>query len=159
MHPDVVVQGAVIGRGVGAEWAIPMCHLPLYNPAFVHKGATPLNLFGGSRADDIVQPNVPVSSIVRVAGIDNLALDTMEDVNDIPALDRSGLGALLWDSHHSFFPWDVVPCLYRLRVFTGLQVPVILSSGNQVPFSGVAPGYILDHAEVRRVVVSVSRPF
>ena len=87
MHPDVVVQGAVICGGVGAERAIPVCHLPLYDPAFVH-------LFGGSWADDIVQPDVPVSSIVRVAGVDNLALVTTKDINDIPAFDRPGLGAL-----------------------------------------------------------------
>ena len=29
VHPDVVVQGTVIGRGVGAEQAIPVHHLPL----------------------------------------------------------------------------------------------------------------------------------
>ena len=159
MHPDVVVQGAVIGRGVGAERAIPVHHLPLYDPAFVDKGTALFNLFGGSRADDIVQPDVPVSSIVRVVGVNNLALDTSKDVNDIPALDRSGLGALLWDPHHSFFPQDIVPHLYRLRVFAGLQVLVILACGNQVPFSEVAPGHILDNAKVRRVVVSISRPF
>ena len=140
VHPNVVVQGEVIGRGVGAELAIPVRHLPLYDPAFVDKGTALFNLFGGSWADNIVQPDVPVLSIVRVAGVNNLALDTMKDVNDIPALDRSSLGALLWDSHHSFFPQDVVPHLYRLRVFAGLQVLVILASGNQVSFSGVAPG-------------------
>ena len=64
VHPDVVVQGAVIGEGIGAEQAIPVCHLPLYDPAFVHKGTALFNLFGGSRADDIVQPNVPVLYIV-----------------------------------------------------------------------------------------------
>ena len=109
VHPDVVVQGAVIGGGVGAEWAIPVHHLPLYNSVFVDKGTALFNLFGGSRVDDIIQPDVPVSSIVRVTGIDNLALDTTKDVNDIPALDRSSLGPLLWDSHHSFFPQEVVP--------------------------------------------------
>ena len=158
MHLDVVVQGAVIGGGVGAERAIPVLHLPLYNPAFVDKGTALFNLFG-SRADDIVQSDVPVSSIVRVVGIDNLALDTTKDVNDIPALDRSGLGALLRDSNHSFFSQDVVPRLYRLRVFAGLQVLVVLASGNQVSFSGVAPGHILDNAKVRRVVIGVRRPF
>ena len=159
VHPDVVVQGAVIGRGIGAERAIPVRHLPLYDPAFVDKGTTLFNLFGGSWADDVIQPDVPVLSIVRVTGIDNLALDTTKDVNDIPALDQSGLGALLRDSHHSFFSQDIVPRLYCLRVFAGLQVLVILASGNQVPFSGVAPGHILDNAEVCRVVVGVSRPF
>ena len=149
VHPDVVVQGAVIGGGIGAEWAIPVRHLPLYNPAFVDKGTALFDLFGGSRADDIVQPDVPVSSIVRVAGVNNLALNTTKDVNDILALDRSSLGTLLWDSHHSFFPQDIVPCLYRLRVFAGLQVLVILASSNQVSFSGVAPGHILDNSKVR----------
>ena len=153
VHPDVVVQGAVIGGGVGAEQAIPVHHLPLYVPAFVNKGTALFNLLGGSLADDIIQPDVPVSSIVRVAGVDNLALDTMKDVNDIPALDRSGLGAHLRDSHHSFFLQDVFPRLYRLRVFAGLQVLVILASGNQVSFSGVAPGHVLDNAEVCRVVI------
>ena len=159
VHLDVVVQGAVILRGVGAERAIPVRHLPLYDPAFVDKGTALFYLFGGSRADDIVQPNVPVSSIVRVAGVDNLALDTTKDVNDIPALDRSGLGFLLRDSHHSFFLQDVVPNLYCLQVFAGLQVLVILVSGNEVSFSGVAPGHVLDNAQVCRVVISVRRPF
>ena len=159
VHPDVVVQGAVIGGGIGAEWAIPMRHLPLYDLAFVDKGTALFNLFGGRRADDIVQPDVPVLSIVRVEGVDNLALDTTKDINDIPALDQSGLGTLMWDSHHSFFPQDVVPRLYHLRVFAGLQVLVILASGYQVPFSGVAPGHVLDNAKVRRVVIGVRRPF
>ena len=64
MHPDVVVQGAVIGRGVGTEWAIPVCHLPLHVPAFENKGTTLFNLPDGSRAYDIIQPDVPVPSIV-----------------------------------------------------------------------------------------------
>ena len=64
VHPDVVVQGAVICRGVGAERAIPVCHLPLYDPAFVDKGTTLFNLSCGSRADDIIQTDVPVSSVV-----------------------------------------------------------------------------------------------
>ena len=50
VHPDVVVQSAVIGRGVGTERAIPMCHFPLYDPAFVDKGTTLFNLPCGGRA-------------------------------------------------------------------------------------------------------------
>ena len=61
MHPDVVVQSAVICRGVGAEGAIPVCHLAMYDPAFVHKGTTLFNLPGGSWADNIAQ----CSSLVR----------------------------------------------------------------------------------------------
>ena len=159
VHPDVVVQGAVIGGGIGAERAIPVCHLPLYDLASVDKGTVLFNLFGGSRADDIVQSDVPVSSIVRVAGVDNLALDTTKDVNDVPALDRPGLGALLRDSHHSFFLQDVVPRFYRLRVFAGLQVLVVLASGNEVSFSGIAPGHVPNTAKVCRVVIGVRRPF
>ena len=159
MHPDVVVQGAVICRGIGAERAIPVCHLPLYNPAFVDKGTTLFNLSCGSWADDIVQPDVPVSSLVRVVGIDNLALDTTRDINNIPALNWSGLGALLQDSHHSFFLQDDVPRFYGLWVFASLQVLVVLASGNEVSFSGVAPGHIPNTTKVRRVVVGVRRPF
>ena len=92
-------------------------------------------------------------------GIDNLALNTTKDVNDIPALDWSGLGALLWDSHHSFFPQDDVPRFYGLRVIAGLQVLVVLASGNEVSFSGVAPGHVPNIAKVRRVVIGVRRPF
>ena len=159
MHPDVVVQGAVICQGIGAERAIPVCHLALYDPAFVDKGTTLFNLSGGSRADNIIQPDVPVPSVVRVAGIDNLALDTMKDVNDIPALNRSGPGALLRDSQHSFFPQDNVPHFYGLRVIAHLQVLVVLASGDEVPFSGVAPGYVPNTAEVCRVVIGVRGPF
>ena len=139
VHPDMVVQGAVIGGGVGAERAIPVCHLPLYDPAFVHKGTALFNLFGGSWADNIIQPDVPVSSIVRVAGVDNLALDTTKDINDILTFDQPSLGALRRDSHHSFFLQDIVPCFYGLRVFAGLQVLVVLASGYEVSFSGIAP--------------------
>ena len=159
VHPDVVVQGAVICRGVGAERAIPMCHLPLDDPPFVDKGTILFHLFGGCQAEDIVQYDVPILSIVQVKGIDNLALDTTKDVNDIPALDRPGLGALLWDSHHSFFPQDIVPLFYRLLVFAGLQVLVVLASGNEVSFSGIAPGHVPNTAKVHRVVVGVRRPF
>ena len=159
VHPDMVVQGAMIGGGVGAERAIPVRHLPLYDPAFVHKGTALFNLFGGSRPDNIVQPNVPVSSIVRVAGVDNLALDTMKDINDILAFDRPGLGALLQDSRHSFFLQDIVPRFYGLWVFAGLQVLVVLASGYEVSFSGIAPGHVPNTAKVCRMVVSVRRPF
>ena len=64
LHPDVVVQGAVIGRGIGTEQAIPVCHFPLYDPAFVDKGTTLFNLPCGGRAYDIIQPDIPVSSVV-----------------------------------------------------------------------------------------------
>ena len=159
VHPDVVVQGAVICGGIGAEQAILVCHLALYDPAFVDKGTTLFNISCGSRADDIIQPDVPVSSVVQVAGVDNLALDTTEDVNNIPALNRSGLGALLQDSHHSFIPQDYVPCFYGLWVFARLQVLVVLASSDEVPFSGVAPGYVPNTTKVCRVVVGVGRPF
>ena len=148
MYPDVVVQGAVICRGIGAERAIPVCHLPLYDPAFVDKGTTLFNLSCGSQADDVIQPNVPVLSVVRVTGINNLALDTTEDINNIPALNQSSFGTLLQDSHHSFFPQDGVPCFYGLRVFAGLELLVVLVSGDEVAFGGVTPGHILNMAEV-----------
>ena len=147
VHLDVVVQGAVIGRGVGTERAIPVCHFSLYDLAFVDKGTTLFNLPCGGWAYNIIQSDVPVSSF-RVAGIDDLALDTMEHVNYIPALNQSSLGALLRDSHHPFFPQDGVPCLYGLRVSACLQVLVVLVSGNEVSFSGVAPGHVLNTTKV-----------
>ena len=148
MHPDVVVQGAVICGGVGAEWAVPVRHLPLYDPAFVDKGTTLFNLRRGSWADDVIQPDVPVSPVVRVAGVNNLALDTMEDINNIPALNQSGFGALLRDSHHSFFLQDGVPCLYGFRVFARLKVLVVLMSSDEIAFSGVAPRHLPNITEV-----------
>ena len=47
VHPDVVIQGAVICQGVGAKRAIPVHHLPLENLAFVDKGTALFHLFGG----------------------------------------------------------------------------------------------------------------
>ena len=158
MHPDVVVQGAVIRGGVGAERAVPMRHLPLYDPAFVDKGTTLFNLPRGSQADDVIQPDVPVSSVVRVVGINNLALDTTEDINNITALNKSGFGALLRDSHHYFFPQDGIPRLYGFRVFPRLKVLVVLTSGDEIAFSGVAPRHLPNITEVGRVVVSVGKP-
>ena len=148
VHSNVVVQSVVVSGGVGTERAVPVCYLPLYVPASVHKGTALFNLFGRGWADDIVQPDVPVSPIIGVTGIDNLALDTAKDVDHIPALDWSGLGHLLRDSHHSFFPQNAFPRLYCLRVLAGLQVLVVLVGSNQVPFSRIAPGYILHHAKV-----------
>ena len=83
----------------------------LDNLAFVDMGATLLDLSRGGRADNVIQPDVPVASVVRVAGINNLALDTMEDINNITALNQSSFGALLQDSHHSLFPQNCIPCL------------------------------------------------
>ena len=37
VHLNVVVQSAVVSGGIGTEWAVPVHHLPLYVPAFVHK--------------------------------------------------------------------------------------------------------------------------
>ena len=158
MHPDVVVQGAVIRGGVGAERAVPVCHLPWYDPAFVHKGTTLFKLPRGSWADDIIQPDFPVSSVVRVTGVNNLALDTTEDINNIPALNKSGFGALLRDSHHSFLLQDCIPRLYGFWVFARFKVLVVLTSGDEIAFSGVAPRHLLDITEVGRVVVGVGRP-
>ena len=158
VHSNVVVQSTVVSGGIGTEWAVPVRYLPLYVLTSVHKGTALFNLFGQGRADDIVQPNVPVSPIIGVTGIDNLAIDTAKDVDHIPALDQSGLGHLLWDSHHSFFPQNTFPRLYRLRVLAGLQVLVVLAGSNQVPFSGITPGHILHHAKVCRVVIAVRRP-
>ena len=100
MHPDVVVQGAVVGRGVRAEWAIPMRDFTLDDPAFVDMGATLLDLSHGGRADNVIQP---VASVVRVAGVNNLALDTTEDINNITALKS----VWLWSSPAGFpsFPF------------------------------------------------------
>ena len=158
MHPDVVVQGVVICGGIGAERAVPVRHLPLYDPAFLDKGTTLFNLPHGSWADDVIQPDVPVSSVVRVAGINNLALNTTEDINNITALNQSGFGALLWDSHHSFFPQDGIPHLYGFWVFARLKVLVVLTSGDEIAFSGVAPRHLSNITEVGRVVVGVGRP-
>ena len=36
MHPDVIVQSAVVCQGIGTEQAIPVHYLALYDPAFVH---------------------------------------------------------------------------------------------------------------------------
>ena len=149
VHSNVVVQSAVVSGGVGTERAVPVRYLPLYVPASVHKGTALFNLFGRGWADDIVQPDVPVLPIIGVTGVDNLALNTAKDVDHMPALDRSSLGRLLRDSHHSFFPHNTFPCLYHLRVLAGLQVLVVLVGSNQVPFSGIAPEYILHHAKVR----------
>ena len=158
VHSNVVVQRAVVSGGVGTERAVPVRYLPLYVPVSVHKGTALFNLFGQGQADNIVQPDVPVSPIIGAAGVDNLALDTAKDVDHIPALDRSSLGHLLRDSHHSFIPQNAFPHLYCLQVLAGLQVLVVLAGSNQVPFSGIAPGYILHHAKVRQVVVDVRRP-
>ena len=158
VYSNVVVQSAVVSGGIGTQWAVPMCYLPLYVPASVHKGTTLFNLFGRGQADDIVQPDVQVLPIIGVAGVDNLALYTAKDIDHILALDRSGLGHLLQDSHHSFFPQNAFPRLYHLRVLAGLQVMVVLVGSNQVPFSGIPPGHILHHAKVCRVVVDIRRP-
>ena len=139
LHWNVVVQSAVVSGGVGTERAVPVRYLPLYVPASVHKGTTLFNLFGQGWAEDIVQPDVPVSPIIGVADVNNLALNTVKDVDHIPALDWSGLGHLLRDSHLSFFLQNAFPHLYCLRVLARLQVLVVLAGSNQVPFSGIAP--------------------
>ena len=86
--------------------------LPYPEPlASVDQTSTPFHFPCGGWADYVVQSDVPVPSIVRVMGINNKALDTMEDINNIAAFDRSGFGTFLWDSHHPFFLQDILPHL------------------------------------------------
>ena len=73
----------------------------------------------------------------------------MEDINNIPTLNQSGFGALLWDSHHSFFLQEGVPHFYGLRVVARLEVLVVLASGDEVAFGWVTPGHLLNITEVR----------
>ena len=155
MHPDVVVQGAVVGRGVRAERVIPVRDFTLDDPAFVDMGATLLDLSRGGRADNVIQPDVPVASIVRVAGVNNLALDTTEDINNITALNQSGFGALLRDSHHSLFPQDGIPRLNGFWVFARLEVLVVLAGGYEIALGQVTPGHLLNTTQVCRVVIGV----
>ena len=91
--------------------------------------------------------------------MDYQALDTMEDKDDVLALDWPGLDALLRDPHHSLLPQDIVSRFYCLPVFAGLQVLEVLASGNKVSLGRIAPGHILNNAKVGRVVVSVRRSF
>ena len=64
VHPDMVVQSLVIHRGIGTEWAIPVCDLPLDDPASVNQTAVLLHLSCGGWADDVVESNIPVPSVV-----------------------------------------------------------------------------------------------
>ena len=159
VHPDVVVQGLVIRRCIGTEWAIPICDLPLDDPASVNQTAVLLHLSWGGRADDVIESDIPILSIVRVRCVNELALDIAEDEDNIPALNWPSLGALLQDPHHSFFLQDVVSSLDRLPVLAGLQVLEELARGYQVPFGQVAPGDVLDDTEVCQVVIHVWGPF
>ena len=52
-----------------------------------------------------------------------------------------------------------MPSFYHLLVFAGLQVLVVLMSGNEVSFSGIAPGHVPNTAKVCQVVIGVRRPF
>ena len=52
-----------------------------------------------------------------------------------------------------------MPSFYHLLVFAGLQVLVVLASGNEVSFSRIAPGHVPHTAKVRQVVIGVRRPF
>ena len=149
----------MIRRCVGAEQAIPVCHLPLDDPASVNQTAVLLHLSCRGRADNVVESNIPIPSIVRVGGVDDLALDTAEDKNDIPALNGPGLGTLLQDPHHSFLLQDIVSCFNRLPVFAGPQVFEELASGDEVSLGQINPGHVLNDAKVCRVVVGVGRPF
>ena len=64
VHLDVVVQGLVVCRGKGTEWAIPVCDLPLDDPASVNQTAMLLHLFCGSQADYVIELDIPIPSIV-----------------------------------------------------------------------------------------------
>ena len=159
VHPDVVVQGPVIRRCIGTERAIPICDLPLDDPASVNQTAVLLHLSCGGQADNVVESDIPIPSIVRVRGIDDPALDTVENENNIPAVNGPGLGALLRDPHHSFFLQDNVSSFDHLLVFAGPQVLEELASGDEVSLGRIAPGHVLNNAKVRRVVIGVGRPF
>ena len=119
VHPDVVFKSLVVGQRVGTERAVPVRYLTLNHLAPVDQTAAPFHFPCGGWADYVIQPDVPVPSVVRVAGINNKALDTTEDVDNIATFDRSDLGTFLRDSHHPFFLQDILPHLNGLSVLAG----------------------------------------
>ena len=64
VHPDVVIKGPVVCRHVGTERAIPVRYLTLNDLAFVNQTTALLHFPCGGWADDIVQSNVPITSVV-----------------------------------------------------------------------------------------------
>ena len=94
VHPDV---SPVIGGGIRTKRTVPVTYftrrrttLPHYLPMF-------LNLLGRGGAHDVIEPYIPVTSVIGVTGIYDDTFNTPEDADHVLGLNGPGLSAFLWD--------------------------------------------------------------
>ena len=56
-----------------------------------------LNLLGRGGAHDVIEPYIPVTSVIGVTGIYDVTFNTPKNADDVPSLNGPRISALLWD--------------------------------------------------------------
>ena len=97
VHPDVIVESPVIGGCIRTKRAVPVTYFARHRTALPLHLSIFLNLLGRGGAHDVIEPYIPVTSVIRVTGIYDDAFSTPKNANDVPSLNGPGLPALLWD--------------------------------------------------------------
>ena len=97
VHPDVIVEGPVIGRSIRTKQAVPITYFTRHRTTFPQHLPMFLNLLGGGGTHDVIEPYIPVTPVIGVKGIYDLTFNTPEDKDDIPSLNGPGFAALLRD--------------------------------------------------------------
>ena len=141
-----------------AERAVSVCNFARDGSSLVNEIAVFLYLLGGHRTHDIVESNVPVTTILRVAGIHGPAIDVSEYADHVPALYSPSL-RLLQDPHHSPVPENILGGLKFLGILTAhLEIIIILLGSGDVTLGQIAPGNVLHVLEVLGMVGRIRGP-
>ena len=97
VHPDVIIQSPVIGGGIRTKRAIPVTNLARHRMTLPHYLPMSLNLLGRGGAHDVIEPYIPITSVIRVTGIYDDPFSTPEDADHVPGLNGPGLSTFLCD--------------------------------------------------------------
>ena len=145
----------MVGCRIRAERAVSVCNFTGNVLSLVNKGAVPLYLLGGHRTYNIVESDVPVTAVLRVAGIHSPASNVSEYPDHVPALYGPSF-RLLRDPHHALMSENILGGVANLGILTArLEIIIILPGSDNITLGRIAPGNLLHVLEVLGMIGSI----
>ena len=139
----------MVGSHIRAEGALSVCNFAGNVFSLVNEVAVLLYFLGRHRTHDIIESDVPVVTILRVAGIHGLAINVSEYPDHILALYSPSFR----DPHHSPVSENILRGLKSLGILTAHpEIIIILPGSDDVTLGQITPGNFLHVLEVLGVI-------
>ena len=148
----------MVGCRVRAERAVSVCNFAGNALSLVNEGAVLLYLLGGYQTHDIIESDVPVATILRMASVYGPAVNVSEYSDHIPALYGPSF-RLLQYPHHSPVSENILGSFKNLGILTAHpEIIIILPGSDNVTLGRIAPGNVLHVLEVLRMIGGIRGP-